>query len=272
VNALFFLLVTMHWTVQSDDCSPTIATNTTRGDFRRAESANFVVVSGSPQHSAIQVAELCETSRAKSRKQWCEEKRETAWQPKCDVIIHASRRDYLAAVGRGGTQTFASTLIKFQKDKGVVHRRIDICGDGQLGLAALPHELTHMVLADLFNGRQPPRWADEGLAVLSDPGRKQLLHQRDLANCLSNRTEFRLLELMTLESYPDASRVPAFYGQSASLATFLIDRAEPSQFIEFLRLASQQGYDHALKEIYSIDDVNHLDRLWREQFAKFSQE
>jgi hypothetical protein len=260
----------LHWTAPPDDSLPASAINAMRGDSRRAESANFVVVSGSSQHSAVRTAELCETWRAKIHQQWCVEKRTSAWQPQCDVVIHAGRGDYLAAVGRGGAQTSASSLINLNQDKGGLRRRIDICGEGQFGIAALPHELTHMVLADLFDGRQPPRWADEGLAVLADPDPKQLLHQRDLANCLANRTEFRLLELMSMESYPDPSRLPAFYGQSASLAAFLVARAEPSQLIEFLRLASKHGYDRALRQIYSIDDVNQLELLWREQFARSS--
>jgi len=265
------LMATLLGEPLSDTCSPAMAINATRGDLRRAESTNFIVISGSRQHSAMEIASLCETLCAKFQKQWCAEKCEAAWKPKCEVVIHVSRGNYLAVVGRGGAKTYASSLIGFGNDKEVLRRRIDICGEGQRGIAALPHELTHIVLAGVFDGHQPPRWADEGLAVLADPDKKQSLHQRDLTNCLANGTEFRLLELLTMESYPSPSRVPAFYAQSASLAAFLMARAEPLQFIEFLGIASKHGYDHALKQIYSIEDVDHLERLWREQFSRSSQ-
>ena len=39
----------------------------------------------------------------------------------------------------------------------------------QLLTAILPHEVTHVVLADLFTLQQIPRWADEGMAVLAEP-------------------------------------------------------------------------------------------------------
>ena len=67
---------------------------------------------------------------------------------------------------------------------------------------------------------------------------------------------------MALETYPHASRVPAFYGQSASLTAFLAQRAQPSQFIEFLRQSESLGYDLALQQVYAIEGVAHLERLW----------
>jgi len=234
----------------------------TSSHCRRAESASFVVVSDSSLHDAQQTAELCEAWRARLQDQWCQ-KRDAAWTPKCEVVIHASRGGYVGAVGYGSAQTYASSLINRERGSHMTVRRIDICGDGQLGIAALPHELTHLVLADLFGGRQAPRWADEGLAVLADPRDKQVLHQRDLASCLARGTEFRLGELLLIESYPHPSRVPAFYGQSDSLAAFLIGRDEPTKFIEFLRRAMEQGYDRALKETYSIENVTQLERQWR---------
>ena len=48
--------------------------------------------------------------------------------------------------------------------------------------------MTHVVLADLLNGRQPPRWADEGMAILADTRDKQLLHERDLTAAVAGRT------------------------------------------------------------------------------------
>ena len=59
--------------------------------------------------------------------------------------------------------------------------------------------------------------------------------------------------------------MPAFYGQSASLTAFLAHRDDPAKFLEFLRRALDGGYDAALKQVYAIDHVGELERLWREQ-------
>ena len=53
-------------------------------------------------------------------------------------------------------------------------------------MTALPHELTHLILADRFSPRQVPRWSDEGMAVLADPAEKQRLHLRDLRQALAD--------------------------------------------------------------------------------------
>ena len=68
--------------------------------------------------------------------------------------------------------------------------------------AALPHELTHVILADCFVGRLVPRWIDEGAALLADPAEKQLRHKAEMAGALADRSAFRVVELLTLEDYP----------------------------------------------------------------------
>ncbi len=85
----------------------------------------------------------------------------------------------------------------------------------------------------MLDGRIPPRWLDEGIALLADSAEKQRLHARDLADAQSRRLTFRAVELMNLDRYPHASRVPAFYAQSASLTGFLARQGKPSLLLEF---------------------------------------
>ena len=129
-------------------------------------------------------------------------------------------------------------------------------------LSALPHELTHVILADLFNGRQPPRWIDEGIAVLADQASKQQLHQRDLKLAFDNQATFSAGELLLSENYPQAKRMGTFYGQSASMVAFLAQREDPAKLILFTRRVLEQGYDVALREIYQIDGISAFERLW----------
>jgi hypothetical protein len=234
------------------------------GDRWQATSASFTVRSHHAAHDARQVAQHCERWRTRLQKYWCPGGQDT-WSPKCEVVIHAGSNSYLRAVGAGATQTFGSSLINFAADKQVARRLIDFRGDHAHGLAAVPHEMTHIVLADLLGGRQPPRWADEGMAILADSHEKQMLHERDLVQGLASRAAFRLPELMAIETYPHPSRVAAFYGQSASLTACLAKRDDPAQFVEFLRRSLDNGYDQALRDVYHLDNVAQLEQMWHEQ-------
>jgi hypothetical protein len=247
--------------VPQRSATPTTVAFVITGNHRQATSENFVVTSRHSAQDARTIAEFCERCRAKLQKYWCGSTT-TDWTPRCEVIIHGSQASYLAEVGAGAGQTFGSSWIDFGADKRPSRRQIDFRGDSSHGLGAVPHEMTHVVLADLLGGRQPPRWADEGMAMLADSHEKQRLHHEDLQHAYSRRTAFRTVELMTLEDYPHSSRVPAFYGQSLSLTRFLATRGDPATFVAFLQDSLDQGYDNALRKHYEIADVGHLERLW----------
>jgi hypothetical protein len=229
-----------------------------------ASTANFAVRNYHRSHDARQVAAYCERWRAKLQKYWTAGE-QPAWTQKCAVVVHANGASYLTAVGQGGRQTFGSSLIKFGDDRQVARRVIDFRGDSPHGLAAVPHEMTHVVLADLLDGRQPPRWADEGMAILADSHEKQMLHERDLSSGLASRMAFRVGELIAIDAYPHPSRIPAFYGQSASLTACLAKRDDPAKFVEFLRRSFDDGYDKALHDVYHLENIAELEQLWQEQ-------
>lgn len=233
------------------------------GDRWRASSANFAVASYHSGHDARQMAELCEQWRQKLSRYWGLESSED-WRPACQIIVHRDAQSYLAAVGNGAWQTFGSSELVFGAGQRIVRRRIDLRGDSPHGLAALPHEMTHLIAADLLGGRQPPRWADEGMAILADSPEKQRLHEQDLVEAVSRRSAFRLVDLLALEHhYPPPHRIAAFYGQSASLTAFLVQRAQPGGFIRFLNLARAQGYDRAAQEVFGVSGLAELEQQWQ---------
>lgn len=184
-----------------------------------------------------------------------------AWSPRCEIVVHATKANYLAAVGRGGEATRGASWIEFQ-NKQVSRRRIDLLGVDDAGLTALAHEMTHVIFADLFQGRQPPRWADEGAAMLADSHDKQQLHQRDLERAVAGQIEFRIGELFALEQYPQPHRVPGFYGQSVSLAAFLARRDDPAKFVKFIERVLDRGHDRALRDVYGIENAASLELEW----------
>jgi len=249
--------------VVANEPAPDAWANVT-GTQWQAVSVNFNVRSQHPAHDARQVALHCERWRAKLQKYWTAAA-QPSWANKCEVVVHANSTSYLAVVGQGGRQTFGSSLVRFGPNKEVARRLIDCRGDHVHGLAAVPHEMTHVVLADLLDGRQPPRWADEGMAILADSHEKQLLHERDLTQGLASRQAFRVTELMTIDAYPQASRMAAFYGQSASVTACLAKRDDPARFVEFLRRSLDEGYDKALRDVYHLQNVAELETVWHEQ-------
>jgi hypothetical protein len=235
--------------------------------WHAVETANFRILSYGAQGAARETADACETLREQLIRQWLSRGAGPAsWVPKCDIVLHPSDEAYLREVGSGGRNTVASSLID-RKQGRIVIRRIDIRStQSNWQTAALGHELTHVVLADRFAGRSLPRWIDEGMAILADPDEKQRRHRQDLEQAVAARAEFRLLELVTLADYPAAHRWGAFYGQSASLVQFLVDLEGPEQFVDFVEVAVNRGYEQGLRQVYQFG-IADLERRWHSQLS-----
>src|SRR5438046_7004664 len=102
-------------------------------------------------------------------------------------------------------------------------RRIYLhCDDANLFSAILPHETTHVVLAGEFGEQLLPRWADEGIAVLTEPSERVERHVQNLLKCRQEAQLFRLQQLLAIDDYPtDPRHISAFYAQSVTLVEFL---------------------------------------------------
>ena len=233
---------------------------TVTGTSRVATSENFEVQCHVGCCDARQLARTCEQWRDHLRNKWLGSQQQETWSPRCVVAVHAQRETYLAAVGRGGSQSYGSTWID-SRGKQISARRVDLLIDRQGRLSALGHELTHVVVADAFPGQQPPSWANEGMALLADSAVKQEAHARDVVAARRAGLSFHCAELLTLEGYPAAERIPAFYGQSAALVGILTKAGNPSDFVSFLRLADAKGHDQALRDVYGIADAGELEQM-----------
>lgn len=232
-----------------------------------SETANFRVCCVESDAIANELSRHVESLRSKLRAKWLDETVGNDWTPKCQVILHSSRQSYAAAVGRGSERTVGSSLVKIESGQ-IVSRRIDLIGDHVPYLsAALPHELTHVVLRDRFPLNPIPRWADEGAAMLADTSDKQERHRKDLRNALTDGTTFSAASLITTDEYPRADRWGTFYGESVSLTKFLVNRDSPARFVSFVEAAASKGYDKALRDTYGIKNVAELDHEWRRQLS-----
>jgi len=229
------------------------------------ETANFQVSSDESEVRAKSLARHAEALRRELATKWLGEELVAPWASKCRIVLHSKRASYAAAVGRGGERTVGSSLV--QSDRGqVIGRRIDLLGGNENFLtAALPHELTHVVLAERFANQPLPRWADEGIAIFEDSTEKRARHREVVEESWRRGTIPHLSQLMGTDMYPPTDRWGEFYGQSGSLTQFLVEKGSPAALVTFLERAAVIGYDDALRDCYGIDSVAALDAQWRQQ-------
>lgn len=224
--------------------------------------SDFAVQTFQGGPAADEVLARCESMRRTWRETWLRSDDSTNWQHPCEIVVHRHRTGYVRAVGRAGATTLGSSLVRRTKGQPVV-RRIDLLATAENDLPALAHELAHILLSDVFPEGSPPLWIDEGLATLFDSPSKQQQHWRDCHRVLDMGTALPLLDLLQMDRPPSPGQFPAVYGQSLSLARFLIQRRSPDQLIAFVHHARRAGYADALREIYDLESIDELEVAWR---------
>lgn len=189
-----------------------------------------------------------------------------AWAVRCVIHVHASDGSFAEAVGGQPAGARGATSLQFVGDR-VVSRRIDVMGDGPAIVPdALAHEIVHVVLADHFVAGPPPRWADEGLALLFDDAGKQREHDEDFRLAQRQRLAWSVADLLHLEDYPaDSRRQRVFYGQSASLVRWLVARKDAATFVRFVDDCLSKGTAAAVQDHYGLPSVESLGLAWQEQ-------
>lgn len=128
------------------------------------------------------------------------------------------------------------------------------------------HELAHVALHDAVQGRDVPRWFNEGFAVLASGetsfDRMWELYTATLAD--------RLIPLHEVErSFPsDESKVSIAYAEAVDVVRFLVRREEAHRFRALVQgLREGHDLDHATRHAYAID-LKTLEHEWREDVAK----
>ena len=223
------------------------------------DTANFRILH-TDDALADKVARVAETTRDEQTKRWAAPV-SSAWTPRCDIYLYPSASFFHQITGQPEESPGFSTMgINSGR---IVARRINLRADNPKLLAAiLPHEVTHVLLADLFPSEQIPRWADEGMAVLSEPMTEQHLRAAELEEPLQSGRLFRLQDLMIMD-YPDGRHWGLYYAQSVSLTHFLVSQGTPAQFVRFVRDSQRNGVETELKRTYHIQGFDDLDKRWR---------
>jgi hypothetical protein len=228
------------------------------------ETASFRIFSRANSADSRRLPEACEALRRQLQETWLGNASDE-WSPRCDVVLHPTVEGYVRELGPASRQSSGCTSIDIKKGQ-VLKRRIDLRADADDWMSsALPHELTHVVLAERFATKQIPRWADEGMAILSEPSARQAVRRSAMERALSKAPRYSAGDLMALSEYPGGMQRDAFYGQSASLVAFLIERDSPERFLEFVELSQKQGIERAIHDVYGLRSLAELDARWRPQ-------
>ena len=209
---------------------------------------------------AERVAEAAEAARTAQANRWAGAVPRGAWSPKCDIYLYPSAKTFSKMTGQPEESPGFSTMgLNAGK---IVARRINLRADHpNLQAAILPHEITHVILADLFPTQQIPRWADEGMAVLAEPSSEQKARASDLGGPLAANRLFKLNDLMVMD-YPDGKHWALYYAQSVSLTRFLVDLEGPARFIEFVQGSQRNGPEAELRRVYKIEGFADLQARW----------
>jgi tetratricopeptide (TPR) repeat protein len=232
------------------------------GYWAVAETTNFRILHLQNQEFAEKLARSAEATRAAMIRKWFGDD-PGPWSPRCDIFIYATAQDYVQATGAPANSPGHSTM-KTEGER-VISRRIDLhADDPNMSVGVLPHETTHVVLAGRFGNHAVPRWADEGMAVLSEPRDRIERHLRNLPQHRADRHLFGTGQLMKLDAYPDPRYIGPFYAQSVSLVEYLSEKAGPRVFAKFLREGLDGGYEVALQKYYGVQSFAQLEQQWLE--------
>jgi hypothetical protein len=223
------------------------------------ETANFKVLHGGNRELGEAVAKAAEAGRKEIFERWSGPP-SGAWQSKCQIAIHADAESYAKATGKPAALTGHATVTL--ANARVTQRRIDLRADEAIIANALPRELTHVVLADLFADKPPPKWALEGMAILAGSPEEISRYTRTLPRAARDGELRTLNTLFDLKDFP-AEKITGYYCQSVSVTEYLIKLNGERNFKIFLGDAQRYGVAQALKRQYNIDGPQALEAAWK---------
>jgi hypothetical protein len=224
------------------------------------ETANFRVSYGADRELGDAVAKAAEFARKQIFERWSGPPG-GAWQPKCEIVIHTTADAYAKSTGKPAAMT-GHTTVRLTGGR-ATERRIDLRADDRSMVEnALPRELTHVVLADLFADKPPPKWALEGMAVLAGSSEEIGRYTRTLTRCARDGELRPMAALFDLKDFP-ADKITGFYCQSVSVTEYLIKLNGERNFKIFLSDAQRYGTAQALKRQYNIDGPQALESAWK---------
>jgi hypothetical protein len=241
-----------------------VATTTPVADgWEVVETASFRVRHKGTRAAADAVAQAAEAQRKAIFERWSGPPA-GGWAPKCEVVLHPDKAAYAAATKRPVSDADTGFAVVKLSGGQVAERRVELRADDRAVAAnALPRELTHVVMADLFPDRPPPKWAEEGMAVLAGSPEEIGRYFRTLATCAQRGGLLPVTSVLDLKDYPTPEQATGYYCESASLVDYLVRLAGEKRFTLFLRDCGRYGTAQALRRQYNLDGPAGLEAAWK---------
>jgi hypothetical protein len=218
-------------------------------------TTNFVVQAETPEIAKL-VAESAESRRKDLAKLWLD-KEFPAWCSPCRIRVCVN----MGRIAGCSDVSFSHGKVRSQQ--------VDIQGPlDRILKGPLPHELTHVLFAHHF-GTQPPKWADEGGAILSEDEYQGERQRKILRKFLIDEKCFSLRRLFAMQEYP--ANVPCFYAQAHSVCRFLVDGKGHKVFLAFMKAGMERGWDAAAVDHCGYKNVEQLERAWLTWAARVSE-
>jgi hypothetical protein len=234
-----------------------------QGGWQTTETANFRILHRD-RKLAEETAAIAEDARERAHQLWFANEPQPDWDTKCDLILYPTAAEF-DAQNPDMPGSPALTQCNVPQRGVVTSRLIKLRADEpNMKGAILPHEVAHAVFAGRFGGFSPPKWADEGLAVLTEPVVKQNQHLIALLNARASRQGFTCQQVMTMQSYPP--QVREFYAASVGVCRFLVARGGREKLTAFIRQSTEtRDSESALVRVYGIRGFEDLES----QFAQY---
>lgn len=229
------------------------------------ESRSFRIHHVAHPAVAERLAPICERTRQQLRERWLGESSHSAWSLKCDVFLYPSGKEF-QRLTRFPAETWGFADLEVGQRR-VSMRRLHLRADDTARLETLMvHELTHVVLADFFAEHQIPRWADEGIAVLSEPATRRTKQSEWLQQESAQGRLFSLTELTRQRSVPQDKRLgELFYAQSAAFVEFLLTERKLSEpdLLRFVADCESRGLPDTIQRWFPDSTAANWDADWR---------
>jgi hypothetical protein len=233
-----------------------------RGTWFVAETANFSVWTTASFDSAIELGGRCEGLRRHLITEWIADA-DDDWGARCFVVVHPDIEAYRRQSGNAVDVSVGWTTITTDRGE-VIYRRIDLrCDAADWRTNALPHELTHVVLAEEFADQKLPAWLNEGIAMTSETDALQRQRLAVLHAAHGSGRAPPLADVVRHNRLHHPEDRDTLYAASYSLVRHLLAEGDSRQILEFARHARRDGYDAALHRTYAIaGGLPELQRRW----------
>jgi len=233
---------------------PLIAPAASTQDWQVVKSSHFLVMHRGDEVFAKSVSDKAEAyySAISADLGFTRYQNFWVWDNRVKILIYPTAGIFAAACqapewANGRASSSRHEIASYQQS-----------GPGFLS-SLLPHEMSHLILADYIGQVRVPLWLTEGFAQWEQEGRK--------SGGFTPGQGFRLKDLMVADIRQDSDhqRVAVFYAQSASVVGFMITAYGGAAFGAFCKaLRDGKTVDAALAIVYAADipSVEILEQQW----------